>query len=254
MALTIYTKNEQATGEFAAGAIKENKPLGFPQEGGSLRPFSSLFYWAHAWSDKGGLIGEHPHQGFEIMSFVLEGEIEHYDSQLRGWKRLSKGDVQIIRSGKGITHAERFLPGAHIFQIWVDPDLKKTLQKPASYNDYGSGSFPETDHGGYTTRLLKGDGAPLTMDAQVDSIKEINFNTGLHSLELNSENVQGLYVIEGALKINGNDMGQDDFVLINGETQISIDVENTTRVFIIDLPVHPGYETYAEMQGISTLI
>ncbi len=254
MALTIYTKNEQASGEFAAGAIKENKPLGFPQEGGSLRPFSSLFYWAHAWSDQGGLIGEHPHQGFEIMSFVLKGEIEHYDSQLRGWKRLGKGDVQIIRSGKGITHAERFLPGAHIFQIWVDPNLKKTLSKPASYDDYGSGSFPEADHGGYTTRLLKGEGAPLTMDAQVDSIKEINFNAGLHSIELNRENVQGLYVIEGALKINGNILKQDDFVLIKGETQISSDVENTARVFIIDLPVHPGYETYAEMQGISTLI
>ena len=72
-----------------------------------MKPYSNLFYWAHAWSDKGSLIGEHPHKAFEILSFVLEGDIEHYDSKLRGWKPLQKGDVQIIRAGSGISHAEK---------------------------------------------------------------------------------------------------------------------------------------------------
>ena len=176
MSLIIYPQKEQATGQFAAGAIKENKPIGFPHEGGQLRPFSSLFYWAHAWSDHGGLIGEHPHQGFEIMSFVLKGEIEHYDSQIQGWKRLATGDVQIIRSGKGISHAEKFLLGAHIFQIWVDPNLKKTLTNPASYSDYKANTFPESKAKGYVIKTFMGVGGALKMDANIESISEFHFS------------------------------------------------------------------------------
>ena len=254
MAITIYPKKDQASGEFAAGAIKENKPIGFPHEGGSLRPFSSLFYWAHAWSDEGGLIGEHPHQGFEIMSFVLKGEIEHYDSQLQGWKKLRAGDVQIIRSGKGISHAERFLPGTHIFQIWVDPDLRKTLYKPATYNDYSSVSFPESRTSGYSTKTLKGAGSPLKMDANVESIKELRFYKGIHSIDINDKNILGLYVNEGSLILNGKELRQDDFVLIKSEKQISISTESVATVFIIEVPAVTGYETYADIQGISEFI
>ena len=254
MAITIYPKDTQALGQFAAGAIKENKPVGFPHEGGKLRPFSSLFYWAHAWSDEGGLIGEHPHQGFEIMSFVLKGEIEHYDSQLRGWKKLRAGDVQIIRSGKGISHAERFLPGTHIFQIWVDPDLSKTLYQPATYDDYVSHSFPESDTTGYTIRTLKGKSSPLKMDANIKSIKEFIFPQGLHSIEIDHENILGLYLIKGALALNGQTLRQDDFALLKAEKQISINVASAATLFAVEVPADPGYKTYADMQGISTHI
>lgn len=254
MAITIYPKKEQASGQFTAGAIKENKPIGFPHEGGELKPFSSLFYWAHAWSDQGGLIGEHPHQGFEIMSFVLKGEIEHYDSQLQSWKRLRAGDMQIIRSGKGISHAERFLPGAHIFQIWVDPDLRKTLNNPATYSDYRADSFPESKESGCVVRTLKGPGSPLTMNANIESIRELRFSEGHHRIEINNKNMLGIYVTEGFLSLNEEAVGQDDFVLIKEEKEISISNESVAGLFIIEVPDNPGYETYANMQGISAKI
>ena len=43
-------------------------------------------------------IGLHPHQGFEICSFVLKGKINHFDTKQNKWIPLSEGDVQIIRS------------------------------------------------------------------------------------------------------------------------------------------------------------
>jgi len=107
MQITIQRKEEQASGQFNGGEILENKPIGFPQDGGPQVPYSNLFYWAHAWTDVGSLIGKHPHQGFEIMSIVLEGDIVHYDSKNDSWFPLKKGDVQIIRSGSGISHAEQ---------------------------------------------------------------------------------------------------------------------------------------------------
>ena len=75
MSIQIITKEKQAFGSFNGGKILENKPIGFPQDRGVTKSYSNLFYWANAWSDNGGLIDEHPHKWFEILSFVLEGEI-----------------------------------------------------------------------------------------------------------------------------------------------------------------------------------
>ena len=104
--IRIINKSEQAYGAFNGGEIVENKPLGFPREGGATKAYSSLFYWANAIAKKDSTIGLHPHQGFEIMSFVLDGEIKHFDTKANEWKPLQKGDAQIIRSGNGISHSE----------------------------------------------------------------------------------------------------------------------------------------------------
>ena len=108
MAVKVYTKENQANGNFNGGEILEKKPIGFPQDGGMLRPYSNLFYWAHTWAPKNdSIIGLHPHRGFEICSFVLKGEIEHYDTLLDKWITLKEGDVQVIKAGKGISHSEK---------------------------------------------------------------------------------------------------------------------------------------------------
>ena len=142
MEINFYPPEKQASGNFNFGEILEKKPIGFPQDNGQLRPYSNLFYWAHAWTpDKKSTIGLHPHQGFEICSFILEGSINHFDTKQNKWIPLSEGDVQIIRSGNGISHAEEIDDKSEIFQIWFDPDLSKSLQKEASYDDYSSDDF-----------------------------------------------------------------------------------------------------------------
>ena len=50
MSISIYKKENQADGNFNYGEILEKKPIGFPQDGGKLKPYSNLFYWAHAWT------------------------------------------------------------------------------------------------------------------------------------------------------------------------------------------------------------
>ena len=75
MSIQILKSQEQNQGSFDGGLIKERKPIAFPGENPVLQPFSTLFYWAHAWSLHGGTIAEHPHRGFEICTFVLEGTI-----------------------------------------------------------------------------------------------------------------------------------------------------------------------------------
>lgn len=112
MTTQIIRREDQADGQFNGGAVREKK-TGVLSKGANLSILKS-FYWAHAWSDKGSTIGLHPHQGFEILSFVLKGEIEHYDTKNKTWLKLKAGDVQIIRSGNGISHAEKLLRFCHL--------------------------------------------------------------------------------------------------------------------------------------------
>ena len=142
MSILIYNKEDQASGNFNSGEILEKKPIGFPQDVGELKPYSNLFYWANAWTPNSkSTIELHPHQGFEICSFVIKGGIKHYDSKQQKWIPLIKGDVQIIRAGSGISHAEEILDKSEIFQIWFDPDISKTLLDDATYDDYKSNDF-----------------------------------------------------------------------------------------------------------------
>ncbi len=58
MSIQLLKAQDQNTGAFDNGKIKERKPVAFPGENPALQPFSTLFYWAYAWSNHGGLIGE----------------------------------------------------------------------------------------------------------------------------------------------------------------------------------------------------
>ena len=247
MKTTIIKEKEQARGAFNFGEILENKPIGFPQDGGKLKPYSNLFYWAHAWTPGGeSTIGEHPHQGFEIMSFVLKGSIEHYDSHHEGWKRLNEGDAQIIRAGNGITHAERVNEQSEFFQIWVDPNLDYTIRKPASYDDYPSDSFPIEEKNGMKIKYYHGNNAPMTMDTKGVSIKEIWLEEGIHEIGTNSDSINSIYLIDGEIELNGNSMISKDFAILSDGDRIAINAKAKSRVFVIESPAVLDYMTYTE--------
>ena len=98
-------------------------------------------------------IPEHPHRGFEIISVVLEGALEHYDSLNRQWVPLDAGGVQVIQSGSGLSHSERLSANARMFQIWLDPNLAETFGEPPAYADYAPGAFAPSSSARELTRL-----------------------------------------------------------------------------------------------------
>ncbi len=247
MAIQITHKNQQAKGVFDGGAILENKPIGFPQDGGTQQPYSNLFYWANAWSDNGGLIDKHPHKMFEIMSFVLSGEIQHYDSQMDSWLALHKGDAQIIRSGSGITHAERLMKGGRMFQIWFDPNIRNTMNKPATYNDYKVEDMKYYQENGILYKNYIGNGGPVQMDTEGVEINELSMPKGSYQLKLNDTKIYSFYLIKGSVKLNENQILTDDFIKIEAEKELNFDVASKTTLFCIALQKKLTYKTYLEI-------
>jgi len=246
MAYKIIRKAEQVDGGFNGGEILEKKPIGFPQDGGIVKPYSNLFYWAHAWSEKGSTIGLHPHQGFEILSFVLTGEIEHYDTGINSWRRLNTGSAQIIRAGNGISHAERMLPGSSFFQIWFDPDLKKTINNPASYDDYQPERFPWITVNGYRIRYYSANAQPISMTTEGVEIFELEAQVNSDVVLPVKNKTASVFVIAGKMIKEGKEAAQGDFVIITYQQQWHFRAEAGTRLFIINTPARPSYTTYAE--------
>ncbi len=248
MSFEKYTKTDQPGGGFDKGKILENKPLGFQQDGGKLKPYSNIFYWANAWSDEGGLIAEHPHRGFEIMSVVLKGTISHFDSEHKSWVDLNKGDVQIIRSGMGISHAEKFLKGARIFQIWFDPDLEKTWFKSPSYSNYNRAEFPILKSSNKEVVTIKGDQSPLSMDTPNIGIQFISFSTGVHEMDFDPDFVYSIYMIKGKMNVNEKtSLSPDDFLIVRNEKISKLIVQEDSEIFVIKSPERIQYRTFAEL-------
>ncbi len=247
--IRIIPKEQQGQGAFNGGEIVENKPIGFPQDHSSVRPYSNLFYWAHARAVTDSTIGLHPHQGFEICSFVLKGEIRHYDTKLREWRNLSAGDVQIIRAGNGISHSEWMGKDSEMFQIWFDPNLEATLSKPASYDDYRSADFPETQVGNSHLKTLVGTESPFQMDTPGIEVFQIEIAAEPFRLKAELGKIYSAYLLQGEATINGERAKQFDFVQVTEEEEILLEAPSGASIFVIASPIHPGYRTYGQLRG-----
>jgi len=244
--LEIYKVSEQAKGNFNNGEILENKPIGFPQDGGKLKPYSNLFYWAHAWTnDKKSTIGLHPHQGFEICSFVLKGKVNHFDTKQNKWIPLSKGDVQIIRAGNGISHAEELDKNSEIFQIWFDPNLEITLKNNASYDDYNFSQFKVNKTKTSSTTIIKGEGSPMKMETEGITIHLLDLEKGSHFFNSSKKKVHSIFVLGGEIELENKKNLKGTFLTISQTDSFRIISNKRSRIFEVISPLLPSYRTYA---------
>ena len=91
---------------------------------------------------------DHPHRGFETVTYMLSGEMEHKDSRGHAG-RLSSGDVQWMTAGAGVVHSEMpsqaFMRNGgrmHGFQLWVNLPQRDKMMKPR-YQDIPSAKIPK---------------------------------------------------------------------------------------------------------------
>ena len=252
MPVKIIPKKNQATGNFNYGEILENKPIGFPQDGGEQKAYSNLFYWAHAFtSDKKSTIGLHPHRGFEICSFILKGKLKHFDTLLNKWISLDEGDVQVIKAGKGISHSEELDSNTQIFQIWFDPNIQNSLYEEPSYKDYKSSEFKLIDGSNRTTKVILNKNKPLSLDAEGIQIYCHKINSGNSLFNIMDESYHSYFILKGAITYSDVKYDKGTFFIIDNIKEFKFKVDNKTEIFEIISPLEPAYKTYAQTHNIS---
>ncbi|MEX0739419.1 MAG: pirin family protein [Pseudohongiella sp.] len=108
-------------------------------------------------SDYIGGFPPHPHRGFETITYMLEGHMEHQD-HMGNVGDLRNGDVQWMTAGAGIIHSEmpKQTEGRmRGFQVWLNLPSHSKMQPPA-YRDIASASIPVADVSGISAKLIAG--------------------------------------------------------------------------------------------------
>ena len=237
--IEIFKQEDQAYGQFNNGEIIENKPIGFPTDGGPISSYSNLFYWAHAIAKSDSTIGLHPHKGFEIMTFVISGSIKHYDTLIDKWIKLDKGDVQVIQSGSGISHSEFIQKNSSIFQIWFDPNIHKTLYDKPKYKDYKSSFFKIKNN----KKTIIGKDSSLKIKSEDIEIFELKLTEDI-IFNLNIKKYYSIYLLSGNIALKEKEINNHDFIKISNENNISLQIINESKLFVIASPINASYETY----------
>lgn len=194
---TIYTADKAVDN----GDILLWRALPLPQRY-SLGPYVFIDHYSHK-----GLRGigdrPHPHAGIEVISYIIDGGVEHRDS-FGFHDTINAGDAQWICAGKGIIHAEKPTSPRHGLQLWTSLPPSKKMLDP-SYKSYRKESIPTIAKDNAQIRVISG-----TVDDVTGPVETVTDNTFAYvTLAANSQlrlNVParelGIYVTKGRLVVD----------------------------------------------------
>lgn len=174
--------------------------------------------------------GMHPHRDMEILTWVLEGSLEHRDSTGSSGV-IRSGELQHMTAGSGVTHSEfNASPSepVHLLQIWILPDRRNL--KPR----YEQHAFPGNAWNGSFT-LLAGEGAPVAIhqDAKLYAARMKPGEEITQSLAHGRH--AWVQVARGKVLLNGKELAAGDGAAISEETQLAFRAKDASEVLLFDL-------------------
>jgi quercetin 2,3-dioxygenase len=155
---------------------------------------------------------EHPHRGFETVTYMLDGRMRHRDNH--GHEGiLVPGSVQWMTAGRGIVHSE--MPEQQEgrmrgFQLWINLPARDKMTAP-KYQEFGPERIPATDlGGGVRVKVLAGRvggiSGPITQPATDPTYLDVELEAGGRlSLPLAEGHAAFLYVYEGAVRVGAGE-------------------------------------------------
>ena len=177
--------------------------------------------------------GTHGHRDMEIISYVLEGNLAHKDS-MGNVEGLPPGEVQRMSAGTGVQHSEfNHADGqeTHFLQIWIEPNQRGI--KPS----YAQKAFSDADKRGQLRLVVSPDGADGSLTVHADARMYAGLLDGEETADLTL--AQGrksyVYVVRGALSLNGTALQTGDAAYLDNETQLHLGQATDAEVLVFDL-------------------
>lgn len=176
--------------------------------------------------------GMHPHKDMEIITYVLEGALQHKDSMGNG-SIIRPGDFQYMAAGTGVMHSE-FNPseseGVHLLQIWIVPD-KKGL-KP-EYAEKTAKSFSPGKLHLVTSNTGRDGSLKINQDAELHLARLTPGVSVTHSLR--PQRHAWVHVAEGEVTVNGQNLKAGDAAALSDESTIAVEGKTQAQVLLFDL-------------------
>ena len=187
----------------------------------------------------------HPHRGFETVTYMLEGYMEHRD-HMENVGKLGPGDVQWMKAGSGVIHSE--MPQQEEgrmrgFQLWVNLPANEKMT-PATYNDISESDIPAYDLGTIKVKSIAGELAVNGADVP-GKVQGLSTEPGYLDIEVASDQQLSvsipdghnllLYVYEGEAKVAGTDYPLDagKFGRLSHTGVLEISATAGTRLLVI---------------------
>jgi redox-sensitive bicupin YhaK (pirin superfamily) len=185
-------------------------------------------------------VGWHPHRGFETVTVVLAGEVDHEDTAGNGG-RIGAGDVQWMTAGSGLLHKEMHSPEFtqrggrfHALQLWVNLPAKSKMTAPR-YQTLVAADIPVVDG----VRVIAGEYAGIKGPAQTFTPVNL-FDARLRAgqklrLNLRDGYSAALYVVEGRVVANGEKIETTELAVLDHQgDEVEISAVSDAIVFVMN--------------------
>jgi redox-sensitive bicupin YhaK (pirin superfamily) len=201
---------------------------------------------------------DHPHKGFEIITYLLDGEMEHRDSH-GNHGILRAGDVQYMAAGSGLVHSEmptgafqRSGGRRHGFQIWVNLSRADKLMAPR-YRDVRAAEIPVVSPAeGVTARVVAG--SAYGVEGPVHTVTpwsyvHVTLAPGAIATQPVARGLTAtIYVFDGLGRIGTREVRRGDYAVFNDDGE-TIALENVAQtplqaLFLCAQPVHEPMVRY----------
>jgi redox-sensitive bicupin YhaK (pirin superfamily) len=182
----------------------------------------------------GAGFGTHGHRDMEIISYVLDGALEHKDSMGTG-SVLHYGDVQRMSAGSGVRHSEfngSKTEQVHFLQIWIQPNVEGI---PPSYEEK---HFPLEEKQGKLRLVASGDGREGSVLIHQDASMYAAVLNGDDRVEhaLQPGRLGYVHVIRGRVEVNGVTLKGGDALKLADEDRVTIGKAEAAELLLFDLP------------------
>jgi len=178
--------------------------------------------------------GTHGHRDMEIITYVLEGALEHKDSMGNG-SIIRPGNVQRMSAGTGVQHSE-FNPSrnelVHLLQIWIEPSV---MGVQPSYEEK---EFSAGDKTGTLRLIASPDGRDGSVKIHQDAFVYAGmFDAGKSARhELKPGRRAYVHVARGTVSVNGQELQTGDGAKITGASEVTLADGKDGEVLLFDLP------------------
>lgn len=202
----------------------------------------------------------HPHRGFETITYMLEGRMEHQD-HMGNVGDLKSGDVQWMTAGSGIIHSEmpkQTQGRMRGFQVWLNLPAYSKMQSPA-YSDIPSSRIPVMQFNDVTAKLIAGsavlddqmlEGAVNRPDTEPVYIDLVFRSAAMaHEITVSVDTTVLIYVYEGSVSLGeaGTTVNRGQLARLQraGDTvQITALVDDARVVLLSAVPLHEPIVQY----------
>ena len=214
----------------------------FPLRSGRMN-YDPFVLFDHFFLEAGTGFPTHPHRGFEAITYLFEGGMQHKDN-LGNDSTVTAGGAQRFTAGAGMEHSEMPDGTSSGIQLWIN--LPKALKMiPPDYQAVAAGEIPEHAFDGGKRRVIVGEGSPLTLHTQVRYEDITLHSAGLYQASVSTDEQGLIYVLEGEIKFKGHTVKQQQVAYFGRLDALTLSSEAGARfVMCVGHPHHEPIRQY----------